>query len=81
MTDRPRVTGVGEIKLRLGVTRSRVDQLTHREDFPKPVAFLGSGRVWLADDVDQWISLHRQESVRHQDDQHPGGDRQDRQDH
>jgi predicted DNA-binding transcriptional regulator AlpA len=55
-----RVVGAHEIRVRLGgVSRQRVYQITSRSDFPKPVADLAQGKVWLADDVQAWIESHR----------------------
>lgn len=52
--------GGHEIRVRLGgISRQRVYQITRRPDFPTPVADLGQGKVWLADDVSAWITRHR----------------------
>jgi prophage regulatory protein len=49
--------GAHEIRIRLGgISRQRVHQLTHRPDFPTPVADLDQGKVWLADDVTAWMA-------------------------
>jgi predicted DNA-binding transcriptional regulator AlpA len=57
-----RLLGAHEIRVRLGgVSRQRVYQITSRADFPAPLAVLGQGKVWLADDVDAWIRTHRPE--------------------
>ncbi len=58
--------GAHEIRVRLGgVSRQRAYQITQRADFPAPVAELGQGKVWLADDVEAWIKVKRP----HQDDE------------
>jgi predicted DNA-binding transcriptional regulator AlpA len=55
-----RLVGAHEIRVLLnGVSRQRVYQLTHRRDFPNPVADLAQGKVWLAADVESWISNRR----------------------
>lgn len=54
-----RLVGAREIRELLGVGRQRVYQLTARPDFPRPVATLASGKVWLVDDVESWIAEHR----------------------
>jgi len=36
--------------------RQRVYQITSRLNFPKPVANLAQGKVWLLDDVEAWIA-------------------------
>ena len=52
--------GAHEIRVRLGgVSRQRVYQITRRSDFPAPVADLGQGKIWLADDVTAWMTGHR----------------------
>jgi prophage regulatory protein len=52
--------GAHEIRVRLGgISRQRTYQITSRTDFPKPVADLEQGKVWLAEDVETWISAHR----------------------
>jgi prophage regulatory protein len=42
-----------------GVSRQRTYQITNRADFPEPVAVLGQGKVWLAEDVERWMREHR----------------------
>ena len=52
--------GAHEIRVRLGgISRQRTYQITSRADFAKPVADFEQGKVWLAEDVDTWISTHR----------------------
>lgn len=47
--------GVTEVRELLGVSRQRVHQLIHDDPtFPKPVAELASGRIWLKQDVSAW---------------------------
>jgi prophage regulatory protein len=55
----PRLVGAHEIRDLLGVSRQRVYQMAGRSDFPRPVATLAQGKVWSADDVEQWIGTHR----------------------
>ena len=61
MTRLPRLYGAHEIRVGSldGVSRQRAYQITSRADFPKPVADLEQGRVWMADDVDSWMRTHR----------------------
>ncbi len=55
-TKRLRLVGAHEIRVRLGgISRQRVYQITSRSDFPRPVADLAQGKIWLADDVEAWI--------------------------
>jgi predicted DNA-binding transcriptional regulator AlpA len=55
-----RLMGAHEIRLRLGgISRQRVYQLTARSDFPAPMASLVQGKVWLADDIEAWITARR----------------------
>jgi prophage regulatory protein len=57
-----RLLGAHEIRVRLGgISRQRVYQLTSRRDFPKPVADLAQGKIWLAADVEAWIAMRRTE--------------------
>jgi len=52
--------GAHEIRVRLdGISRQRTYQITSRVDFPKAVADLEQGKIWLAQDVQTWISAHR----------------------
>ena len=50
---------LGEIRLRLGVSRQRAHQLTMREDWPAVYERLSIGRVWRTADVEAWIKRHR----------------------
>ncbi|MEU4558503.1 AlpA family phage regulatory protein [Actinoplanes sp. NPDC023936] len=60
MTSRPKLMGAHEIRVRLnGISRQRVYALTNHPKFPAPVAELGQGKVWLAEDVEQWIKERR----------------------
>ena len=55
-----RLMGAHEIRIRLGsVSRQRAYQITSRADFPKPLADLAQGKVWLAEDVEAWMKVHR----------------------
>ncbi|WP_231956666.1 MULTISPECIES: AlpA family transcriptional regulator [unclassified Actinoplanes] len=59
-TTRPRLMGTTEICVRLGdLSRQRVNQLSAKTNFPKPIADLAQGRVWLADEIEEWIARHR----------------------
>ena len=51
--------GAQEIRLRLGVSRQRVEQLMKRADWPVPYASLATGRVWRTEDIEAWIREHR----------------------
>ena len=60
MTDEhPRLIGAHEIRGLLGVSRQRVYQLAGQSGFPKPVATLAQGKIWLVDDIETWIGAHR----------------------
>ncbi len=54
-----RLMGPQEIQHRLGKSRQWTAQLINRKGFPDPVAVLGVGSIWLADDVEAWIQQHR----------------------
>lgn len=53
--------GTAEIAERLGVTSQRVNQITDsvKLGFPRPLSRLRMGQVWLAQDVEAWITEHR----------------------
>lgn len=53
------VMGVTEIARRLGVTKSRADQITRQRDFPEPAARLTMGAIWETSDVEAWIAKYR----------------------
>jgi len=44
----------------LGVSKQRVVQLAHHEDFPVPVADLASGRIWNLEAVTGWARMVRE---------------------
>lgn len=46
--------GTAEVAKLLGVSRQRVNQLSHRDDFPEPVARLAAGPVWQNADIERW---------------------------
>jgi prophage regulatory protein len=57
-----RLMGAHEIRVRLGgVSRQRAYQITSRADFPVPIADLAQGKVWLTEDVEAWMKVHRRD--------------------
>lgn len=56
----PDVMGVAEIAERLGVGRSRADQITREKDFPDGRR-LKMGTVWSTSDVEAWVKRRRPE--------------------
>ncbi|GGM10517.1 MULTISPECIES: helix-turn-helix transcriptional regulator [Micromonospora] len=52
--------GPWEICQRLGVSRSRFQQIALRPSFPRPYQELKATKVWLAVEVEAWIAEHRQ---------------------
>lgn len=54
-----RLVGAHEIRRLLGVSRQRVYQLATRSDFPRPIAELAQGKIWLLADIEAWIGVHR----------------------
>jgi predicted DNA-binding transcriptional regulator AlpA len=50
-----RLLGLTEISKLIGVSKRTASRYAAREDFPRPVAELAMGPVWLADDVEDWI--------------------------
>jgi prophage regulatory protein len=54
------LVGAHEIRALFGgISRQRVYQITIRADFPRPVAALAQGKVWLADEAAAWRSGRR----------------------
>lgn len=51
--------GTVEIRARLGVSKSRVYQLVTSKGFPEPVAHVSGVTIWLARDVEAWITKNR----------------------
>ncbi|GAA1596719.1 hypothetical protein GCM10009828_022810 [Actinoplanes couchii] len=52
--------GTGELAVCLGgISRQRVSQLVRRAGFPAPIACLNQGKVWDAEEVEAWASIHR----------------------
>jgi predicted DNA-binding transcriptional regulator AlpA len=59
-----RLAGVGEIAKLLGVSRTRADQLSRQQGFPKPYDVLAADtprpqRVWRTVDIEAWIKENR----------------------
>jgi predicted DNA-binding transcriptional regulator AlpA len=54
-----RLMGPQEIQHRLGLSRQWTAQIIQRKGFPEPIAVLAIGSVWLADDVEDWITENR----------------------
>lgn len=50
--------GAAEIADRLGVSRSRADQITREKAFPDGKR-LKMGTVWFTSDVEEWIAKFR----------------------
>ena len=48
------LVGMGELIKLMGVSRSRITQMSIRPDFPAPVASLIMGNVWNLDDIRSW---------------------------
>lgn len=48
------LVGVAEVAALLGVTRTRIGQLSKTPDFPTPVARLAAGPVWRREDIELW---------------------------
>jgi len=50
------LAGVHEVaELLGGISRQRVHQLAaEHEDFPKPIAILRAGKIWLRSDIADW---------------------------
>jgi prophage regulatory protein len=62
MTDRrrlPRLMGQQEIRERLGYSRQHTAVIIGAKGFPDPAYTLAMGRIWLAEDVEEWIRANR----------------------
>lgn len=42
----------------LGISKQRLSQLRHRDDFPRPIAQLTVGAVWDANEIRHWAVDH-----------------------
>jgi predicted DNA-binding transcriptional regulator AlpA len=51
---RAELAGPAELAQVLGVSRTRVQQITAKPDFPPPVAELVMGNVWDLADIRRW---------------------------
>ncbi|WP_349308001.1 DNA-binding protein [Pseudofrankia sp. BMG5.36] len=52
--------GAAEIAKRLGVNRTRVNQLLASDPtFPSPYVTLAAGHIWRTEDIEAWIAEHR----------------------
>jgi len=51
-----RVVGLAEVADLLGVSKRTATRYTARDDFPRPVADLAMGPIWLTADVEKWIA-------------------------
>lgn len=51
--------GAAEIGIRLGLSKQRTYVIIGRKGFPDPQAELAMGKVWLTEDVEEWIRVHR----------------------
>ena len=56
-----RLMGPQEIQKRFGFSRQWTAQLINRKGFPDPIADLAIGRVWLAQDVEEWFAANKPE--------------------
>lgn len=56
-----RIMGATEIQQRLQISRQRTYILTGRREFPAPRWTLAMGKVWWAEDVEEWIRDNRPE--------------------
>lgn len=59
------ILGITEVAALLGVSRQRVDQLSHTDpDFPEPVTTLGRGRLWERKGIEKWARESGREVIR-----------------
>jgi prophage regulatory protein len=55
--------GQQEIRDRLGYSRQHTAVLIGSKGFPDPAYTLAMGRIWLAEDVEEWIRVNRPDLV------------------
>lgn len=53
------VMGTAEIAQRLGVSKSRANQIVRERDFPEAAVRLTMGPIWMTADVEAWIARRR----------------------
>jgi predicted DNA-binding transcriptional regulator AlpA len=53
------LVGVAEIALMLDTSRAQVSRWALRDDFPKPVARLRMGPIWMRADVERWAKQRK----------------------
>lgn len=53
------LVGTVEIRERLGVSKARVHQIVNSKGFPEPYAKVSGTTIWLARDVEAWITKYR----------------------
>jgi predicted DNA-binding transcriptional regulator AlpA len=52
--------GTKEVAQLLGITRQRVDKISHTHDaFPKPIGVLAGGRIWTKGAIVKWARRAR----------------------
>jgi hypothetical protein len=57
VTDLVGIMEIRELIIRV-ISKDRVEELTFRDDFPRPAGILAQGDIWLADDVAAWFGAH-----------------------
>lgn len=58
LAPRVEVVAQAEVSDLLGISKQRLSQLRHRDDFPRPIAELTVGAVWDADEIRAWAEDH-----------------------
>lgn len=53
------LVGTTEIRMRLGVSKTRIKQLVGSKGFPDPVAVVSGIRIWERATVEAWIAKNR----------------------
>jgi prophage regulatory protein len=56
VVEKLRLVGLAEIAKLLAVSKRTASRYAARDDFPKPVAELAMGPVWLAEAIEDWIA-------------------------
>jgi predicted DNA-binding transcriptional regulator AlpA len=50
----PGLAGIAEVAEILGVSTRTAHRMVNRDDFPKPLDTISTGRVWKRADVEKW---------------------------
>jgi prophage regulatory protein len=61
--------GITEIADYIGYSKQRVSQFVEQNDFPRPLAVLGQGRIWATESIDEWVDANFEEDDESEDEE------------